>query len=207
ELGSLTNKNTYTLVDRPPGANVIGTRWVLSKKFDADSHLVKHNKARLVAQGYSQRYGVDFTQTYSPVNHAPAFCLLLAISANKGYAVDSLDISTAFLNGDIDGDVYVRQPPGFIDPQHPNKVWKLNKALYGLKQSPRLCASIYLKLSSSNTLSPSSGLTTCLPAKLPWIIPLISPLLLVSKLNSLMLIDTGLWLAHWLGLRTGAGLK
>ena len=60
ELGSLTNKNTYTLVDRPPGANVIGTQWVLSKKFDADGCLVKH-KARLVAQGYSQRYGIDFT--------------------------------------------------------------------------------------------------------------------------------------------------
>ncbi|CAN0109894.1 unnamed protein product, partial [Heterosigma akashiwo] len=64
--------------------------------------------------------------------------LLLAISANKGYAVDSLDISTAFLNGAMTGDVYVRQPPGYVDPQHPNKVWKLNKALYDLKQSPRV---------------------------------------------------------------------
>ncbi|CAM9815212.1 unnamed protein product, partial [Heterosigma akashiwo] len=83
-------------------------------------------------------YGVNFTQTYSPVVNAASLRLLLATSANKGYAVDSLDISTAFLNGDINGDVYVRQPHGFKDPQHPGKVWKLNKALYGLnKQSPK----------------------------------------------------------------------
>ena len=133
-MDSITGKNTYTLVDRPPNANVIGTRWVLSKKFDADGRLVKH-KARLVAQGYTQKYGIDSQQTYSPVVNAASLRLLLAISANKGYAVDSLDISTAFLNGAIDGDVYVKQPPGFVDPEHPNKIWKLNKALYGLKQS------------------------------------------------------------------------
>ncbi|CAM9558163.1 unnamed protein product [Heterosigma akashiwo] len=82
--------------------------------------------------------GIDFQQTYSPVVNAASLRLLLAISANKGYAVDSLDISTAFLNGAIDGDAYVRQPPGFVDPEHPSKVWKLNKALYGLRQSPRI---------------------------------------------------------------------
>ncbi|CAM9798923.1 unnamed protein product, partial [Heterosigma akashiwo] len=134
ELASLSKNNSYTLTDLPPGANVIGTRWVLSKKFDADGLLVKH-KARLLAQGCSQKYRVDFTQTYTPLVNAASLRLLLAISANKGYHVDSLDISTAFLNGDIDGDVY-RQPPDFADPEHPNKVWKPNKALYGLKQSP-----------------------------------------------------------------------
>ncbi|CAM9742834.1 unnamed protein product, partial [Heterosigma akashiwo] len=137
ELNSITDKNTYTLVDRPPNANVIGTRWVLSKKFDADGHLVKH-KARLVAQGYTQEFGVDYRQTYSPVVNAASLRLLLAISANKGYAVDSLDISTAFLNGAMTEDVYVRQPSGYVDPEHPDKVWKLNKALYGLRQSPRV---------------------------------------------------------------------
>ncbi|CAN0086655.1 unnamed protein product, partial [Heterosigma akashiwo] len=137
ELNSITDKNTYTLVDRPPNANVIGTRWVLSKKFDADGHLVKH-KARLVAQGYTQEFGVDYRQTYSPVVNAASLRLLLAIFANKGYAVDSLDISTAFLNGAMTEDDYVRQPPGYVDPEHPDKVWKLNKALYGLRQSPRV---------------------------------------------------------------------
>ena len=76
------------------------------KEFDADGRLVKH-KARLVAQGYTQKYGVNFTQTYAPVVNAASLRLLLAISANKGYHIDSLDITTAFLNGDIDGDVYM----------------------------------------------------------------------------------------------------
>ncbi|CAN0129460.1 unnamed protein product, partial [Heterosigma akashiwo] len=96
--------------DLPPGANVIGPRWVLSKKFDADGHLVKH-KARLVAQGYTKQYGLDYTASYAPVVNAARLRLLLAISANKGYHVDSLDIINAFLNGDIDGDVYLYQPP------------------------------------------------------------------------------------------------
>ena len=86
------------LVDPPEGANVIGTRWVLSKKFDADGKLVKY-KARLVAQGFTQREGVDYHSTYAPVIAAPSLRLMLSITANKGYAVDALDISTVFLNG------------------------------------------------------------------------------------------------------------
>ena len=82
ELDSIAEKGTYTLVDLPPDANVIGTRWVLSKKFDADGHLVKH-KARLVAKGYTQQYGLDYQQTFSPVVNAASLRLLLAISANK----------------------------------------------------------------------------------------------------------------------------
>ncbi|CAM9192126.1 unnamed protein product, partial [Heterosigma akashiwo] len=85
-----------------------------------------------------QREGIDFSVTYSPVIAAPSLRLMLSITANKGHAVEALDISTAFLNSDIDGDVYVKQPPGFVDKYHPNKVWKLKKALYGLCQSPKL---------------------------------------------------------------------
>ncbi|CAM9835008.1 unnamed protein product, partial [Heterosigma akashiwo] len=76
--------------------------------------------------------------TYAPVIAVPSLQLMLSIAANKGYAVDAHDISTVFLNGDIDGDVYVRQPPGFIHKDHPTKVWKLRKALYGLRNSPRI---------------------------------------------------------------------
>ncbi|CAM9167080.1 unnamed protein product, partial [Heterosigma akashiwo] len=129
ELNSITGKNTYTLVDRPPNANVIGTRWVLSNKIDADGHLVKH-KARLIAQANTREFGVDFQQTYSPVVNAASLRLLLAISANKGYAVDSLDISTAFLNGAMTDDVYVRQPPGYVDPQHPDKCFYLSQTSF-----------------------------------------------------------------------------
>ena len=110
EMGSMESHDVKELVDPPKGANVIGTRWVLSKKFDADGNLVK-DKARLVAQGFTQREGVDFTTIYSPVIAAPSLRLMLSIAANKGHAVESLDISTAFLNGDNNGDVYVKQPP------------------------------------------------------------------------------------------------
>ncbi|CAN0097576.1 unnamed protein product [Heterosigma akashiwo] len=137
ELGSMESHDVKELVDLPPGARAIGTRWILSKKFDADGNLQKY-KARLVAQGFTQREGVDFSTTYSPVIAVPSLRLMLSIAANKGHAVEALDISTAFLNSDIDGDVYVKQPPGFIDKDHPHKVWKLKKALYGLRQSPRL---------------------------------------------------------------------
>ena len=82
----------------------------MSKKFDADGKLVKY-KARLVAQGFTQRAGVDYNSTYAPVTAAPSLCLMLSIAANKGYVVDALDISTAFLNGDIDGEVYVKKIP------------------------------------------------------------------------------------------------
>ncbi|CAM9218838.1 unnamed protein product, partial [Heterosigma akashiwo] len=138
EMGSMESHDVKELVGLPEGANVISTRWVLSKKFDVDGNLVKY-KARLVAQGFTQRESVNFTATYSPVIAAPSLRLMLFIAANKGHAVESLDISTAFLlNGDIDGDVYVKQPPGFVDKDHSNKVWKLRKALYGLRQSPRI---------------------------------------------------------------------
>ncbi|CAM9640477.1 unnamed protein product, partial [Heterosigma akashiwo] len=137
EMGSMKKNHVSDLVDPPEGANIV-TSWVLSKKFDADGKLVKY-KARLVAQGFTQRAGVDYhNSTYAPVIAAPSLRLMLSIAANKGYAVDALDISTAFPNGDIDGDVYVEQPPGFVDKDHPHKVWKLRKSLYGLKQSPRI---------------------------------------------------------------------
>ncbi|CAM9689212.1 unnamed protein product [Heterosigma akashiwo] len=164
ELPTLNKKNSYTLTDLPPGAtNVIGTRWVLSKKFDTTRWASGRAQSqacrpRLVSEVWSQ-----FTQMYTPVvNSASLIRLLLAISANKGYHVDSLDISTAFLNGDIDGNVYVYQPPGFVDPEHPNKVWKLNKALYGLiKQSPRIW---YLQLHDHLVLQgfKRSGYESCL---------------------------------------------
>ena len=103
---------------------------------------MKYKASRLVAKGFTQSTGVDYHSTYTAVVSAPSLRLMLSIAANKGNAVDSLDISTAFLNGDIDGDVYARQSPGFVNKDHPNnnkEVWrKLRKSLYGLKQSPKI---------------------------------------------------------------------
>ena len=106
-MGSMKENHLGNLVDPPEGANIIGTRWVLSKRFDADGKLVKY-KARLVAQGFTQCAGVDYHATYAPVITAPSLCLMLSIAANKEYAVDALDISTAFLTSSSLYHIYIQ---------------------------------------------------------------------------------------------------
>jgi hypothetical protein len=95
------------------------------------------NKAHLVAQGYSQVEGLDFGETFAPVAHLEAIRILLAFDTSKGFKLYQMDVKSAFLNGVIQEDVYVRQLPGFENPKHPHRAYKLSKALYGLKQAPR----------------------------------------------------------------------
>jgi hypothetical protein len=94
------------------------------------------NKARLVAQGYSQVEGLDFGETFAPVAHLEAIRILLAFVVSKGFKLYQMDVKSDFLNGVIHEEVYVRQPPGFESPKYPDKVYKLSKALYGLNQAP-----------------------------------------------------------------------
>jgi hypothetical protein len=91
------------------------------------------NKARLVAQGYSQVEGLDFRETFAPVAHLEVIRILLALATSKGFKLYQMDVKSAFLNGVIQDEVYVRQPPGFESPKYPDKVYKLLKALYRLK--------------------------------------------------------------------------
>ena len=98
---------------------------------------VTRNKARLVAQGYSQIEGLDFEETFAPVARHEAIRLLLGISCLKKFKLYQMDVKSAFLNGFLNEEVYVEQPKGFVDPKFPNHVYKLHKALYGLKQAPR----------------------------------------------------------------------
>jgi hypothetical protein len=95
------------------------------------------NKARLVAQGYSRVEGLDFRETFAPVAHLEAIRILLAFATSKGFKLYQMDVKSAFFNGVIQEEVYVRQPPGFESPKYPDRVYKLSKALYGLKQAPR----------------------------------------------------------------------
>jgi hypothetical protein len=95
------------------------------------------NKARLVAQGYSQVEGLDFGETFTSVAHLEAIKILLAFAASKGFKLYQMNMKSAFLNGVIQEEVYVRQPPGFESPKYPDRVYKLSNALYGLKQAPR----------------------------------------------------------------------
>nr|GFB55548.1 hypothetical protein [Tanacetum cinerariifolium] len=102
-----------------------------------ESSLVIRNKARLVAVGYSQQEGIDYTETFTPVARIEAIRLFLAYTAHKDFTVFKMDVKTAFLNGILKEEVYVGQPSGFVSKQYPDYVYALDKALYGLKQAPR----------------------------------------------------------------------
>ena len=115
--------------------NIIGTKWVFRNKQDQDGIVVR-NKARLVAQGYTQVEGLDFGETYAPVARLEAIRILLAYACAHNIKLYQMDVKSAFLNGYINELVYVEQPPGFEDEKKHNHVYKLRKALYGLKQAP-----------------------------------------------------------------------
>jgi len=115
---------------------VIGTKWVFRNKQDQDGVVVR-NKARLVAQGYTQVEGHDFRETYAPIAILEAIRILLAYACAHNIKFYQMDVKSAFLNGYINELVYVEQPPGFEDDKKLNHVYKLKKALYGLKQAPR----------------------------------------------------------------------
>ncbi|GKB44494.1 putative ribonuclease H-like domain-containing protein, partial [Tanacetum coccineum] len=126
----------WVLVDLPYGKKVIGTKWVFKNKRDERSIVVK-NKARLVAQGFRQEEGIDYDEVFAPVARIKAIRLFLAFASYMGFIVYQMDVKSVFLYGTIEEEVCVHQPLGFIDPAHPNKVYKVIKALYGLHQAPR----------------------------------------------------------------------
>ena len=136
EIDSIERNNTWELMDLPKGKECIGVKWVYKTKFDAKGEIVKH-KARLVAKGFSQQYGVDYNETFAPVARLDTVRTILAISTQNDWKVYQMDVKITFLNGFIDEEVYVKQPPSYEVSGHENKVYKLNKALYGLKQAPR----------------------------------------------------------------------
>ncbi|XP_066361067.1 uncharacterized protein [Miscanthus floridulus] len=136
ELENFAQNQVWVLVDPPPSCKPIGTKWVFKNKQGEDGHVVR-NKARLVAQGFSQKEGIDYGKTFAPVACLEAIRILLAFAASRGYKLYQMDVKSAFLNGFIEEEVYVKQPPGFEHPNFPDRVFKLQKALYGLKQAPR----------------------------------------------------------------------
>ncbi|WVZ80242.1 hypothetical protein U9M48_027734 [Paspalum notatum var. saurae] len=114
-----------------PHCNPIGTKWVFKNKQGEDGVVVR-NKARLIAQDLCQKEGIDYVETFAPIDRLEAIRILLAFAASKGFKLFQMDVKSAFLNGFIEEEVYVRQPPDFEHPKFPNR-----KALYGLKQAPR----------------------------------------------------------------------
>jgi hypothetical protein len=136
ELASIEENGTWSLCDLPAGKKPIGLKWVYKLKRDADGNVLKY-KARLVAKGYVQRPGIDFDEVFAPVARLDSVHLLLAVAAQKKWEVHHMDVKTAFLNGELGEEVYVAQPPGFINSGESSKVYRLHKALYGLRQAPR----------------------------------------------------------------------
>ncbi|KAK2364610.1 cysteine-rich RECEPTOR kinase [Trifolium repens] len=136
ELNQFKRNDVWDLVPPPPSHQVIGTRWVFRNKLDENGIIIR-NKARLVAQGYNQEEGIDYEETYAPVARLEAIRLLLAYACNMNFKLYQMDVKSAFLNGYINEEVYVKQPPGFENHEHPDYVFKLKRALYGLKQAPR----------------------------------------------------------------------
>ncbi|GJR38120.1 putative ribonuclease H-like domain-containing protein, partial [Tanacetum coccineum] len=120
----------------PNEKKAIGTKWVFRNKKD-ERGIVIRNKARLVAQGHRQEEGIDYEEVFAPVARIEAIRLFLAYASFMGFLVYQMDVKSAFLYGTIEEEVYVTQPPGFKDPDHPDKVYKVVKALYGLHQAPR----------------------------------------------------------------------
>ena len=134
ELRALAKNKVWTLVKRPEGKNIVSNKWVLRVKRNPDGS-IGHYKARLVARGFTQMPGLDYGETYAPVASLPAIRILFACSVLAGWEVLGFDVTTAFLYGSLDEEVFMKQPFGF---EEDDRVCKLQRSLYGLKQSPRM---------------------------------------------------------------------
>nr|GEV32030.1 putative ribonuclease H-like domain-containing protein [Tanacetum cinerariifolium] len=135
ELLPLKMQKVWILVDLPHRKRAIGTKWVYNNKKD-ERGIVVRNKARLVAQGHTQEEGINYEEVFAPIARIEAIRLFLAYASFMGL-VYQMDVKSVFLYRTIEEEVYVCQPPGFKDPDHPDKVYKVVKALYGLHQAPR----------------------------------------------------------------------
>jgi len=135
ELNQFQRNDVWDLVPKPQQKNIIRTKWVFRNKLTEQGEVVR-NKARLVAQGYSQQEGIAYIETFAPVARLEAIRLLLSYVVNHGIILYQMDVKSAFLNEVIEKEVLFKQPPGFEDLKHPDHVYKLKKSLYSLKQAP-----------------------------------------------------------------------
>ncbi|GJT49035.1 putative ribonuclease H-like domain-containing protein, partial [Tanacetum coccineum] len=134
----LEMQKVWTLADLPYGKRAIGTKWVYRNKKN-DRGIVVRNKARLVAQGYTQEEGIDYDEVFTPVARIEVIMLFLAYASFMNFIVYQIDVKSSFLYGIIKEEVYVCQPPGFEDTEFLNKVYKVEKVLYGLHHAPKAC--------------------------------------------------------------------
>jgi hypothetical protein len=136
ELDQIKKNDTWELVPRPKNKNVINTKWVFRNKLNEDGQVTRKND-RLVCKGYAQIEGIDYEETFASVARMETIRLLLAYACSKNVKVYQMDIKSAFLNGELEEEVYIEQPERFQLSENTDYVCKLKKALYGLKQAPR----------------------------------------------------------------------
>lgn len=136
KLRAIEENQTWEMVELPKGHKPIGLKWMYKVKKDPKGMVVKH-KARLVAKGYVQQRGVDFEEVFAPVPRMETVRLLLALAAQENWQVHHMDVKSAFLNRELQEEVYVTQPPGYEKKESDQKVLKLTKALCGLREAPR----------------------------------------------------------------------
>lgn len=136
EMAALDKNKTWRVVELPKGKKPVGCKWVFSIKYNANGEIERY-KARLVAKGYTQKYGIDFQETFSPVAKLNTIRILISLAANLGWSLHQFDVKNAFLHGDLEEEIYMELPPGYDYHGSSSVVCKLDKALYGLKQSPR----------------------------------------------------------------------
>jgi hypothetical protein len=129
------DNGTWSLVPPPPDANIVSGKWIFKNQFHSDGTLTRR-KARWVIRGYSQRPGVDYNETFSPVVKPATIHIILNLALSRGWPIHQLDVKNALLHGNLNETVYCQQPPGFIKPSAPNHVCLLKKSLYGLRQEP-----------------------------------------------------------------------
>ena len=132
EIESIKKNQVWQLVDIPKDRKAIGRKWILRKKLKLDGSLDKY-KARLVAKGFTQVEGIDYEETFSPIVKFQYIRTLAALVACRDLKLHQMDVKIAFLNGELEEEIYMKQPEGFVVQGHEDKMYKLNRALYGLK--------------------------------------------------------------------------
>jgi hypothetical protein len=137
EMSRIQQLGTWELVPKPEGVNIIGCKWVYKVKRDQNGDVSRY-KARLVAQGFTQVPGVNYIDTFAPVAKFSMLRILLALAAQEDLEVHQMDMKNAYLNGKLTETIYMRQPPGFINANHPKHMCRLVCSLYGLRQSGRV---------------------------------------------------------------------